>query len=362
MEPNLGSKRAAAFPSAFLSRAPYFPPSLPSPHPWPAYHHSPALLTPACPMGPHFPPRPSHPFSRSPAGQPLQQTRPLLFWKLCTQSHLGLGVLPWPWAPSRRRRRAWGTGAAGSQPGCPGRGLSLPGLPTLQRLQHLPTEQPTSQVLAPKGCPWVGLWTNFLPLCTDQAWEKQRRGFPPAPLTRLGIRRSPPPPTPLVRWGALIFLCLGPPDPSGPREGVSSRRKGPTPAEPLTRSEEGPAQPPARPDRRLLSPPPPHPRVPFLRRLGDSGPGQARGRAPATPLTAVSAAAHALGPGSMALGATLGPRPDPGFPAPPAAGGAQAGARRPAPPTPPRGRGRGQGGAAGTGKRAPRPKPVPELT
>lgn len=211
MEPSLGSKRAATS----LSRAPYFPPSLPSPHPWPAYHHSPALLTSACPIGPHFLPRPSHSFSRSPAGQPPQQTRPLLIWKLCTQSHLGLGVLPWPWAPSSRRR-AWGTGAAGSQPGCPGGGLSLPGLPSLQGPQHLPPEQPTSQVLAPKGCPSVGLWTNFLPLCTDQAWEGQRRGFPPAPPSRLGSRRSPPPPTPLLRWGALIFLCLGTPDPSRP--------------------------------------------------------------------------------------------------------------------------------------------------
>lgn len=229
MEPSLGSKRAATS----LSQAPYFPPSLPSPHPWPAYHHSPALLTPACPIGPHFLPRPSHSFSRSPAGQPPQQTRPLLIWKLCTQSHLGLGVLPWPWAPSSRRR-AWGTGAAGSQPGCPGGGLSLPGLPSLQGPQHLPTEQPTSQVLAPKGCPSVGLWTNFLPPVHRPGLGGAEKRAPASPSLKTRQQAVPTPTHALAKVGGPDLSLPGDPRSLPPREGVSSRRKGPTPAEPLT--------------------------------------------------------------------------------------------------------------------------------
>lgn len=97
------------------SLAPHFSPSIRSPHPWLACH----LSSPPPGVSSLLP---THPLGHSPAGQPLQQKRPLLFWELWAQSHLRPGVPPW--APSTTRR-AWGTGAAGYTCGCPGPGLGL---------------------------------------------------------------------------------------------------------------------------------------------------------------------------------------------------------------------------------------------
>lgn len=158
----------------FLSLAPSSS-SLPLPNPWSA------LTAP-----------PHHPFSHSPAGQPLQQNGPSLFCKSWAQSHLD--VLPWPWVPSSTRR-AWGTGAAGPQRGCPTRGPLPAQSPQLQRPQHLPSEQPTSQVPEQKRCLWMGVRLTSSPLSQARLGNAEERA-PASPPHGPTARAEPGSPTP----------------------------------------------------------------------------------------------------------------------------------------------------------------------
>lgn len=144
--------------SPSLSLSPYFPSALPRPNPQPDCHHS----RPTCPPSrPSLAPKSLLPFSHSPAGQPLQQTRPFLFW-LGTQSQWALGVLPWPRAPGSRRRRAWGTGSAGSQPHCLAGSLSPPSLPPLRGPSFCPQGSPPAGSLGAEVTDFLLLHTPGL--------------------------------------------------------------------------------------------------------------------------------------------------------------------------------------------------------